>query len=45
LRRVSAVLHARVRVVLEPLPEIEESVAMREEPPAYKATRRKQARR
>lgn len=45
LRRVAAALHARVRVVLEPLPATDKSSVMREEPAVYKATRRKTGRR
>ena len=41
LRRVAAVLHARVRVVLEPLPKADKSAVVREEPATYRATRRK----
>ncbi len=41
LRRVAAALHARVRVVIEPLPKADKSAAVREEPPVYKATRRR----
>lgn len=40
-RRVAAVLHARVRVVLEPLPKGDRSAVVREEPTTYRATRRK----
>ncbi|HWB03660.1 MAG TPA: helix-turn-helix transcriptional regulator [Verrucomicrobiales bacterium] len=39
LRRVAAALHARVRVVLEPLPETGKNSILREEPTAYKTTR------
>lgn len=38
LRRVAAALHARVRVVIEPLPK--ESAVVREQPGRYKASRR-----
>ena len=41
LRRVAAALHARVRVVLEPLPAASKSSVVREEAVRYKATRRK----
>ena len=41
LRRVAAALHARVRVVLEPLPKAEKSAVVREEAGSYKAARRK----
>ncbi len=41
LRRVAAALHARVRVVLEPLPKADKSAVVREESGSYKATRRK----
>jgi transcriptional regulator with XRE-family HTH domain len=41
LRRVAAALHARVRVVLEPLPAARKSSVVREEAVSYKATRRK----
>ena len=41
LRRVAAALHARVRVVLEPLPAAGKSSVVREEAASYKATRRK----
>jgi transcriptional regulator with XRE-family HTH domain len=41
LRRVAAALHARVRVVLEPLPAADKSPVVREEAASYKATRRK----
>ena len=41
LRRVAAALHARVRVVLEPLPKAHKSAAVREESGSYKTTRRK----
>ena len=41
LRRVAAALHARVRVVLEPLPRAGKSAVVREEPAIYKATRQK----
>jgi transcriptional regulator with XRE-family HTH domain len=43
LRRVAAVLHARVRVVLEPLPKADKSSAVREEPGSYKIARRKRS--
>lgn len=39
LRRVAAALHARVRVVLEPLPETGKNSILREEPTAYKTAR------
>lgn len=45
LRRVASALHARVRVVLEPLPEAAKSNVLREESSGYKVTRRKPARR
>ena len=41
LRRVAAALHARVRVVLEPLPGTGKSSVVREEAASYKAARRK----
>ena len=41
LRRVAAALHARVRVVLEPLPKANKSAAVREESGSYKTTSRK----
>ena len=41
LRRVAAALHARVRVVLEPLPEAEKSAVMREEASGYGRSKRK----
>ena len=41
LRRVAAALHARVRVVLEPLPAAGKSSVVREAAANYKATRRK----
>ncbi len=44
LRRVAAALHARVRVVIEPLPKADKSAVVREEPPGYVAKRRKSAR-
>ncbi len=44
LRRVAAALHSRVRVVFEPLPELGESSAAREEAATYKAPRRKTSR-
>lgn len=43
LRRVAAVLHARVRVVLEPLPEIGSSTAAREEAAPYQTKRGRKA--
>ncbi len=43
LRRVAAALHARVRVVLEPLPKADKSAVVREKPAGYKATRRKRS--
>ncbi|MBA3832439.1 MAG: helix-turn-helix transcriptional regulator [Chthoniobacterales bacterium] len=43
LRRVAAALHARVRVVIEPLPKAEKSAVVREEPASYKSTRRKRS--
>ena len=45
LRRVAAALRARVRVVIEPLPETGTSSVLREAPADYKVTRRKAARR
>ena len=45
LRRVAAALHARVRVVLEPLPKTQKGAVVREEPAAYKTSRRKTDRR
>ena len=41
LRLVAAALHARVRVVLEPLPKADKSAVVREESGSYNATRRK----
>ncbi len=41
LRRVAAALHARVRVVIEPLPKAKKSAVVREEPNVYKTARRK----
>jgi transcriptional regulator with XRE-family HTH domain len=41
LRRVAAALHARVRVVLEPLPGTGKSSVVREAAASYKTTRRK----
>lgn len=41
LRRVARALNASVRVVIEPLPKVSKSAVVREEPAAYKATRRK----
>src|SRR4030095_6450930 len=41
LRRVAAALHARVRVVLEPLPAAGKRSVVGEEAVSYKATRRK----
>lgn len=35
LRRVAAALHARVRVVIEPLPKASKSAVVREEPAVY----------
>ncbi len=35
LRRVAAALHARVRVVIEPLPKAGKGIVAREEPAAY----------
>ena len=35
LRRVAAALHARVRVVIEPLPAARKSTVVREKPAAY----------
>ena len=43
LRRVAAALHARVRVVIEPLPKASKSAVMREEPASYKTIRRKRS--
>ena len=40
LRRVAAALHARVRVVLEPLPEESKSSVLREEATDYGAKRK-----
>jgi transcriptional regulator with XRE-family HTH domain len=45
LRRVAAALHARVRVVIEPLPAAGKSSVVREEAATYKSTKRKSARR
>ena len=44
LRRVAAVLHARVRVVLEPMTDAPVSSVLREEPVKYHGTRSKAAR-
>ena len=44
LRRVASALHSRVRVVIEPLPEPEESSVVREAAAPNKVTRRKTAR-
>jgi hypothetical protein len=41
LRRVAAVLHDRMRVVLEPLSTADRSAVVREKPGRYTATRRK----
>ena len=41
LRRVAAALHARVRVVIEPLPKASKSAVVREETRPPKAIRRK----
>lgn len=45
LRRVAAALHARARVVIEPLPAAGKRAVIREEAASYKANRRKPARR
>lgn len=45
LRRVAAALHARVRVVIEPLPKPSKSAVVREEPPPYQVSRRKSGKR
>ncbi|HKP04194.1 MAG TPA: helix-turn-helix transcriptional regulator [Chthoniobacterales bacterium] len=41
LRRVAAALHARVRVVLEPLAKADKAGEVREQPGRYQARRRK----
>ncbi len=41
LRRVAAALHARVHVVLEPLPKAEKSAVVREEASRYRRSKRK----
>ncbi len=43
LRRVAAALHARVRVVLEPLPRTSKGAVVREESGSYKIARRKKS--
>ncbi len=43
LRRVAAALHARVRVVIEPLPKANKSALVREASGSYKAARRKRS--
>jgi transcriptional regulator with XRE-family HTH domain len=45
LRRVAAALHARVRVVIEPLPAAGKGAIVREAAASYKASHRKPARR
>ena len=45
LRRVAAALHARVRVVIEPIPKLEKSAVVREDGGRYQTRRRKSARR
>ena len=41
LRRVAAALHARVRVVIEPLPATKKTAVVREEPADYGQIKRK----
>jgi transcriptional regulator with XRE-family HTH domain len=44
LRRVASALHARIRVVFEPLSDAPESAMVREDPVPYRATRKPSAR-